>query len=89
MTNFFALLVRLNGQQVMGHQLLAEPAPVFPPNVLRELYSRPDKRQRLKAIMLKVLEKLDNSAVHKVRLTTKIAEKLYGEPWFILSVANH
>lgn len=62
----------------MGKQLLAEPAPVIPPDVLHELYSQPEERRRLKADMLRLLRKLGENAVHKARLT-EIADKLYGE----------
>lgn len=76
--NMLKILNKLNGMQVMGQQLLAEPASVIPPDVLCELYSQPEERRRLKADMLRLLRKLGENAVHKARLT-EIADKLYGE----------
>lgn len=54
----FFYLVRLNGMQVDGMKLIAEPAPIVPPDVLCHLYSQPEERKRLKGNMLRWLQKL-------------------------------
>ena len=37
--------------EVDGHQLLARPAPVFPPKILQALWSQPNERRHILAVM--------------------------------------
>ncbi|KAJ7979838.1 RNA-binding (RRM/RBD/RNP motifs) family protein [Quillaja saponaria] len=48
--NMLTILNRLNGLKVDGNQLVAQPAPVFPPEILRVLWTRPDERRNLISI---------------------------------------
>ncbi|KAI8002510.1 hypothetical protein LOK49_LG08G00692 [Camellia lanceoleosa] len=54
--NMLKILNRLNGLKVDDCQIIAQPALVFPPEVLRVLWSHPDERQRLETtIWMKTL----------------------------------
>ncbi|KAL7251433.1 hypothetical protein ACSBR1_013300 [Camellia fascicularis] len=54
--NMLKILNRLNGLKVDDCRIIAQPALVFPPEVLRVLWSHPDERQRLETkIWMKTL----------------------------------
>lgn len=65
----FFYLVRLNGMEVHGMKLIAEPAPIIPPDVLCHIYRQPEERKHLKGIMLNCLRKLEGNAVNKKKIT--------------------
>ncbi|KAK1390661.1 RRM domain-containing protein [Heracleum sosnowskyi] len=76
--NMLQILNKINGMQVDGVKLIAEPAPIVPSDVLLELYSQPEERKRIKNNMLRLLQKLEENAVHKTKLTDYFS-KFYGE----------
>ncbi|KAM4127382.1 hypothetical protein ACJW30_02G085900 [Castanea mollissima] len=49
--NMLHILNSLNGMEVDGHRLIARPAPVFPPEILQALWSRPNERRHVLAVM--------------------------------------
>ncbi|XP_030923977.1 uncharacterized protein LOC115950854 isoform X1 [Quercus lobata] len=49
--NMLHILNSLNGMEVDGHRLLARPAPVFPPKILQALWSQPNERRHILAVM--------------------------------------
>ncbi|XP_060181117.1 uncharacterized protein LOC132610769 isoform X1 [Lycium barbarum] len=59
------ILNRLNGVEVDGQQLVAKPAPVYPPDVLNVLWSQPEGRKHLKTAFNSMLLKLgeDNTSL--------------------------
>lgn len=61
-----------------GVKLIAEPAPIVPSDVLLQLYSQPEGRKHVKSSMLRLLQKLEENAVHKTKMTDSFS-KLYGE----------
>lgn len=76
--NLLLLLGRLNGLQVDGVRLIAEPAPIAPSDILLQIYSQPEERERMKSNMHRLLQKLEENAVHKTKVTD-IFSKFYGE----------
>ncbi|WOH12707.1 hypothetical protein DCAR_0832215 [Daucus carota subsp. sativus] len=63
--NMLQILNKLNGMQVNGMELRAEPAPIVPPDVLCHIYSQPEERNRLKGNMLRLLQKLEDSPFYR------------------------
>ncbi|KAK3016859.1 hypothetical protein RJ639_005980, partial [Escallonia herrerae] len=76
--NMGNILNRLNGVVVDGNQLLAQPAPVFPPDVLQVLWNQTHGRMHVKAKVQSLLQQLDENAVQKAGLTELVAE-FYGD----------
>ncbi|KAM1172147.1 hypothetical protein ACFXTH_022410 [Malus domestica] len=70
--NMWTILNSLNGLRFEGHQLIAQPAPVFPPEVLQALWSQPDERIQVQS----VLRRLIRDAELNVEITN-IATKVY------------
>ncbi|TQE08351.1 hypothetical protein C1H46_005979 [Malus baccata] len=68
----WTILNSLNGLRFEGHQLIAQPAPVFPPEVLQALWSQPDERIHVQS----VLRRLIRDAELNVEITN-IATKVY------------
>ncbi|KAL6526612.1 hypothetical protein OROGR_015702 [Orobanche gracilis] len=62
------ILNRLNGLEVKGVRLQAEPAPVYPPDVLLALWCQPEERKHLKGTMQVLLRKLGEN-----KLTSDLA----------------
>ncbi|CAL5413605.1 unnamed protein product [Camellia sinensis] len=56
--NMLKILNELNGLQMDGSQWIAQPAPVFPADVLHVLWSHPDERRRLKTQIHRLSQKL-------------------------------
>ncbi|XP_073276278.1 uncharacterized protein [Primulina huaijiensis] len=56
--NMWNILNRLNGVQIEGRRLRAEPAPVFPTDILSALWHQPKERKGVKKTALALLEKL-------------------------------
>lgn len=54
-----AFTCSLNGKNVKGSRLLVQPAPVFPLAVLKALWSQPEERQRVKAVICNLSRNLD------------------------------
>ncbi|XP_017215727.1 uncharacterized protein LOC108193536 isoform X1 [Daucus carota subsp. sativus] len=77
-TNMLKILNKLNGLQVDGVRLIAEPAPIAPSDILLQIYSQPEERERMKSNMHRLLQKLEENAVHKTKVTD-IFSKFYGE----------
>lgn len=67
-----SLVSSLNGLRFEGHQLIAQPAPVFPPEVLQALWSQPDERIHVQS----VLRRLIRDAELNVEITN-VATKVY------------
>ncbi|KAK3015945.1 hypothetical protein RJ639_005760 [Escallonia herrerae] len=76
--NMGNILNRLNGVVVDGNQLLAQPAPVFPPDVLQVLWNQTHGRMHVKAKVQSLLQQLEENAVQKAGLTELVAE-FYGD----------
>ncbi|KAL6571402.1 hypothetical protein OROHE_003045 [Orobanche hederae] len=62
-TVMLKILNRLNGLEVEGVRLQAEPAPVYPPDVLLALWCHPEERKRLKGTMQVLLRKLGEDKI--------------------------
>ncbi|XP_031098903.1 uncharacterized protein LOC116002860 isoform X2 [Ipomoea triloba] len=56
--NMATILNRLNGSQIDGQRIVAQPAPVYPPDVLLALWSQPEGRQHLRSSVHNLLIKL-------------------------------
>ncbi|VVA16114.1 PREDICTED: RNA-binding (RRM/RBD/RNP motifs) family [Prunus dulcis] len=54
--NMLTILNSLNGMEVDGNRWLARPAPVFPPEVLQVLWSRPDERIHVISVLRRLLQ---------------------------------
>ncbi|PQQ17244.1 uncharacterized protein Pyn_34166 [Prunus yedoensis var. nudiflora] len=54
--NMLTILNSLNGMEVDGNRWLAHPAPVFPPEVLQVLWSRPDERIHVISVLRRLLQ---------------------------------
>ncbi|KAL0392706.1 UNVERIFIED_CONTAM: hypothetical protein Sradi_2493400 [Sesamum radiatum] len=62
-SNMLEILNRLNGIEVEGRRLRAEPAPVFPPDILLALWDQPEERKRLKDTLQDLLHKVGGNAL--------------------------
>lgn len=58
--------------------MVAKPAPVYPPKILCALWSQPDGRRHVKAVLCGLLQKFGESSINKVALAD-IAAKYYGD----------
>lgn len=67
---------RLNGIEVDGQQLVAKPAPVYPPDVLKVLWSQREGRKHLKTTFNSMLLKVGGS---KAGLTELVGKFCAGE----------
>ncbi|KAL8121921.1 hypothetical protein AgCh_018596 [Apium graveolens] len=77
--NMLQILNKINGMQVDGVKLIAEPAPIVPSDVLFQIYSEPEGRKHVNNNMLRLLQKLEgNDVLHKTKITDSFS-KLYGE----------
>nr|GMD77272.1 GPI-anchored adhesin-like protein precursor [Ipomoea batatas] len=56
--NMATILNRLNGSQIDGQRVVAQPAPVYPPDVLLALWSQPEGRRHLRSSVHNLLIKL-------------------------------
>ncbi|XP_016647919.1 PREDICTED: uncharacterized protein LOC103324204 isoform X1 [Prunus mume] len=54
--NMLTILNSLNGMEVDGNRWLAQPAPVFPHEVLQVLWSRPDERIHVISVLRRLLQ---------------------------------
>ncbi|KAK6122733.1 hypothetical protein DH2020_043525 [Rehmannia glutinosa] len=68
--NMLKILNRLNGFEVEGRRLQAEPAPVFPPDVLYALWHQPEERKRLKATAQALLHKIRENTLDTCELAS-------------------
>ncbi|KAL2242619.1 UNVERIFIED_CONTAM: hypothetical protein Sindi_0379900 [Sesamum indicum] len=68
--NMLNILNRLNGIEVGGRRLRAEPAPVFPPDILSVLWDQPEERKRVKATLQDLFNKLGGSALDLSELSS-------------------
>ncbi|XP_059448799.1 uncharacterized protein LOC132179986 isoform X3 [Corylus avellana] len=75
--NMLSILNSLNGKVVDGHQWVAQPAPVFPPEVLQALWSQPDGRKHVIAAIHSLLQNL-GGPIDMVELTDLTA-RYYGD----------
>ncbi|KAG5554289.1 hypothetical protein RHGRI_011974 [Rhododendron griersonianum] len=73
-SNFaYVSIFRLNGLHVYNSQWIAQPAPVFPPEVLHVLWNHPDERRNLKTQIHRSLQKLvEYPTAHQVGVACKI-----------------
>ncbi|KAL6194760.1 hypothetical protein ACLB2K_035836 [Fragaria x ananassa] len=72
-----SILNRLNGMEVHGHRVIAQPATVFPPAVLQVLWSKPDERIHVKSVLRRLLQNTDLP----VELSN-LATKYHGDKYF-------
>ncbi|KAM5553201.1 hypothetical protein ABKV19_025429 [Rosa sericea] len=75
--NILSILNRLNGMEVDGDRLIAQPAPIFPPPILQVLWSKPDERIHVKSVFHRLLQ---NSEL-PVELSN-LATKYHGDKYF-------
>lgn len=71
--NMLKILNDLNGRKEDGKQWVVQPAPVFPPEILRVLWSQPDEKRRLKDIMCSYLHELGEKPLSTAGLTDLVA----------------
>ncbi|KAL3359819.1 hypothetical protein AABB24_016352, partial [Solanum stoloniferum] len=69
------IINRLNGIEVDGQQLVAKPAPIYPPDVLKVLWSQPEGRKHLKTTFNGLLQKVGGSTVG----LTELVDKFYAD----------
>ncbi|MCD7468226.1 hypothetical protein HAX54_006213 [Datura stramonium] len=72
------ILNRLNGIEVDGQQLVAKPAPVYPPNVLNVLWNQPEGRKHLKTTFNSMLLKVGGDGAGTVGLT-ELVDRFYAD----------
>ncbi|KAL6189440.1 hypothetical protein ACLB2K_040829 [Fragaria x ananassa] len=72
-----SILNRLNGMEVHGHRVIAQPATVFPPAVLQVLWSKPDERIHVKSVLRRLFQNTDLP----VELSN-LATKYHGDKYF-------
>ncbi|XP_019180072.1 PREDICTED: uncharacterized protein LOC109175289 [Ipomoea nil] len=75
--NMATILNRLNGSQIDGQRLVAQPAPVYPPDVLLALWSQPEGRRHLRSSVHNLLIKLrenDPSEAETAELVNSLFE---------------
>ncbi|EOY06089.1 Uncharacterized protein TCM_020923 [Theobroma cacao] len=65
---------------VNKNRWLVQPAPIFPPAILRALWSQPEERRHVKSVMCNLLRKLEKP-IHTTELSqlTDLAAKYYGK----------
>lgn len=77
MTNYALSMSRLNGMEVDGHRWTAQPAPIFPPEVLQVLWSKPDERIHVKSVLRRLLQNIELPVE-----ISNLATKYYGDKYF-------
>lgn len=75
--NMLSILNRLNGMEVASHRWIAQPAPIFPPEVLQVLWSKPDERIYVKSVLRRLLQDIELPV--EIR---NLATKYYGDKYF-------
>lgn len=56
-------MASLNGLEVDGKQWVAQPAPVFPPEVLKLLLTRPEERNHVISVLSRLLQNLKDDPI--------------------------
>ncbi|CAN4091099.1 unnamed protein product [Withania somnifera] len=69
------IINRLNGFEVGGQQLVAKPAPVYPPHVLDVLWSQQEGRKHLKTVFNSMLLKVGGGTVR----LTELVDSFYAD----------
>ncbi|XWS08771.1 hypothetical protein CRYUN_Cryun40dG0029500 [Craigia yunnanensis] len=78
--NMLNIVNSLNGIEVDENRWLAQPAPVFPLGVLRALWSRPEERQHVNAVICNLSRKLEKPiSTTDLSQLTDLAAKYYGK----------
>ncbi|KAK4732587.1 hypothetical protein R3W88_025575 [Solanum pinnatisectum] len=70
------IINRLNGIEVDGQQLVAKPAPIYPPDVLKVLWSQPEGRKHLKTTFNSMLLKVGGGSIVGL---TELVDKFYAD----------
>ncbi|XP_004247930.1 probable GPI-anchored adhesin-like protein PGA55 isoform X1 [Solanum lycopersicum] len=70
------IINRLNGTEVDGQQLVAKPAPIYPPDVLKVLWSQPEGRKHLKTTFNSMLLKVGGGSTVGL---TELVDKFYAD----------
>lgn len=70
------IINRLNGIEVDGQQLVAKPAPIYPPDVLKVLWSQPEGRKHLKTTFNSLLQKVGGGSTVGL---TEVVDKFYAD----------
>ncbi|KAL3329098.1 hypothetical protein AABB24_036281 [Solanum stoloniferum] len=70
------IINRLNGIEVDGQQLVAKPAPIYPPDVLKVLWSQPEGRKHLKTTFNSMLQKVGGGSTVGL---TELVDKFYAD----------
>lgn len=76
-----AITCSLNGIEVDENRWLAQPAPVFPVEILRALWSRPEERGHVSCVIYRLLRELEEpiSATELSRLTNLATRYFCGK----------
>ncbi|XVF28577.1 hypothetical protein REPUB_Repub15cG0042000 [Reevesia pubescens] len=78
--NMLNIVNRLNGIEVDKKRWLVQPAPIFPPEVLKALWSRPEERRHVNAVIYNLLRKLEKPIpTTDLSQLTDLAAKYYVE----------
>lgn len=65
----------LNGMEVAGQRWVAQPAPVFPPEVIQALWGHPEERRQVIAAVYRLVQSIGDP----IDMTyTKLTDKYYG-----------
>ncbi|KAA3480863.1 Polyadenylate-binding 1-A [Gossypium australe] len=79
--NMLNIVNNLNGIEVDENRWLAQPAPIFPVEILRALWSRPEERRHVNCVIYRLLRELEEpiSATELSRLTNLATRYYYGK----------
>ncbi|XVE81875.1 hypothetical protein DITRI_Ditri15bG0101100 [Diplodiscus trichospermus] len=78
--NMLNIVNSLNGIEDNGKRWLAQPSPVFPIEILRALWSRPEERRHVNAVICNLLRKLEKPiSTTDLSQLTDLASKYYGK----------
>ncbi|KHG20883.1 Polyadenylate-binding 1-A [Gossypium arboreum] len=79
--NMLNIVNNLNGIEADENRWLAQPAPVFPVEILRALWSRPEERRHVNCVIYRLLRELEEpiSATELSRLTNLATRYYYGK----------
>jgi hypothetical protein len=76
--NMLNIVNSLNGMEIGPERLLAAPAPIYPPEILRALWNHPEEKRHVKAVVRGLIQKFGESSMNMVSLANT-ADKLYQD----------
>ncbi|KAK8661564.1 hypothetical protein V6N13_091163 [Hibiscus sabdariffa] len=78
--NMLNIVNSLNGIEVDGDRWLVQPAPVFPPAILRALWRQPEERRHVNAVIYKLLREVEKPiSTTELSQSTNLATRYHGK----------